>query len=96
MLITYLINHLLLLYGAKLINLNDIIEYHSFDIHVYTVKSFRYVDMYDALVKYFNPIRNTYFTNKTASDKTINQIPVTDSAICIETVNVEQKIDFHI
>lgn len=52
--------------------------------------------MYDALVKYFNPIRNTYFTNKTASDKTINQIPVTVSAICIETVNVEQKIYFHL
>lgn len=52
--------------------------------------------MYDALVKYFNPIRNTYFTNKTASDKTINQKPVTVSAICIETVNMEQKIYFHI
>lgn len=44
--------------------------------------------IYDALVKYFNPIRNTYFTNKTASDKTINQIPATVSAICIETVNI--------
>lgn len=52
--------------------------------------------VYGALVKYFSPIRNTYFTNKTVSDKTINQISVTVPAICIETVIMEQKIYFYI
>lgn len=59
---------------------------------MYTVKSFRWMGVHGALVKYFSPIRNTYFTNKTVSDKTINQISVTVSAIYIETVNMEQKI----